>query len=58
MTKFVIETIAVTDGVIEHKLHDTAPVDEQVPNGQTVGLRESKGQKEPAGQIIGEPVLQ
>ena len=30
----------------------------QVPAGQNVGFKESKGQKEPAGQITGVPVLQ
>ena len=29
-----------------------------VPAGQSVGFREPNGQKEPAGQISGAPVLQ
>ena len=58
MTKFENDTAAVKDGVIGHKLHEAAPVDEQVPAGHNVAFKELKGQYEPAGQMTGAPVLQ
>ena len=41
-----------------HVAFKAAPIALQEPAGQTVGFRESNGQVEPAGQIIGVPVEQ
>ena len=44
---------------VAHVAFDFAPIAElYVPAEQAVGFRESKGQKEPAGQITGVPDMQ